>query len=214
MQPARVLTWPAKGVLIFLAPLVVYFALYFWYQRSERARERRHAQRPRDTAERLLELAKVRPDDVVYDLECGDGTLVLAAARKYGVQSVCVDTYSRRIAEVQSRAKGDGTERLITFKLQDWRTVDVSPATVVALFTPMQWDRSLRGQLTRQLRPGTRIVAWLRNFGAWEPKTVIMFQNRDERRPVPLMLWVADGTFRPQQVWEAPATSIPEFKWP
>jgi trans-aconitate methyltransferase len=188
--------------------------LYFLYQRSEQSRERRHARRPQDIAERLLELAKVRSDDVVYDLECGEGTVVLTVARKYGARSLCVDTYSRRIVEVQSRAKVDGTERLIAFKLQDWRTLDVSPATVVVLFSPMQWDRSLRGQLTRQLRPGARIVAWLRNFGAWEPTTVVMLGSAEEPRPVPLMLWVADGKVRPQVFWESPAASIPEFKWP
>jgi predicted RNA methylase len=86
---------------------------------TERPRERRHARRPPDVADKLLELARVTAADVVYDLECGDGTLSVIAARKYGARSICVDVVSRRIAEAQARARSDHVEHLVTVTQQD-----------------------------------------------------------------------------------------------
>lgn len=101
------------------------------------------------------------PEDLIYDLECGDGTLVIAAAQQQGTRSVCLDTFPRRIREAEARADDAGVRPLIQFNAKDWRDSDLSPATVVVLFSPVQWHYSLRGQLTRQLRPGTRIVSYL-----------------------------------------------------
>jgi mycolic acid cyclopropane synthetase len=197
-----------------LAPAAVYVALYAAFQQGEVKREIRHAERPSDITERLLQLANVHRDDVVFDLECGDGTLALAAAREYRANLVCVDGYPRRTAEVQKRVTSAHLDDRITVKLADWRTLDLSSANVVVLFSPVQWDRSLRGHLTKQLRPGARIVAWLRNLGSWAPTRVMMFQGSRDRHPIPVMLWIADGKYRPQEFAEAPAPLIPAFQFP
>jgi predicted RNA methylase len=86
---------------------------------------------PQDVVERMLELAHVTKDDVVYDLGCGDGRIPITAATKYGAHGVGVDIDPQRIAESQANAKAAGVESLVRFKLQDAMTVDVSPATVV-----------------------------------------------------------------------------------
>ena len=165
---------------------------------TERPRERRHARRPQDIADRLLQLAKVSAADVVYDLECGDGTLSVTAARTYGARTVCLDVYPRRIEAARALARSAHVEHLITFTLQDWETVDVSPASVIVMFKTGLWRYSAREQLTRQARPGTRIVSYARDMGSWAPTTIV--RSRDDSAL--LMLWVADGTVRPSPGFE------------
>jgi hypothetical protein len=172
------------------------------YQISERFREHRHASRPRSVAERLLQLANVNATDVVYDLECGDGTLSVTAAYEFGARAVCVDEIPRRIAEARGRAREAHVEHLVTFRLQDWQAVDISPASVIVLFKTGPWHFSLRGHLTAQARPGARIVSFRHDMGVWQPAKIIDYEaetGRHER----LMLWIADGTFRPAQGLEA-----------
>ena len=193
-----------RALFFVLAPFAIYIAFYYAYERSEETRERRHAHRPVDIAERLLTLAKVGPDDTLVDLECGDGTLSVLAARKYRARSICIDTFPRRILDIRDRVRAEGLESLITVKQEGWKTADLSPATVVALFATTPWDRSIRGKLTKELRPGVRIVAWFRSLGAWEPAHAEMFQSTDEREPTSLMLWIADGKYRPTRFGEAP----------
>jgi SAM-dependent methyltransferase len=205
----------AKSLFFFaVVSLAILGLFYLWYRDSEHNPEIRHAKRPSDIAEQMLKLATVRRGDVIYDLECGDGTLAFAAAREYGAQTVCIDTHPRRISEVQTRVKDEHLENLITVRRQDWRALDLSPATVVVLFSPMQWDRSLRGHLTQQARRGTRIVAWLRNLGSWDPAKVVMFRGTQDRNQVPIMLWIADEKYRPQEFAEVPSPLIPAFRWP
>jgi hypothetical protein len=165
----------------------------------DRIAELRHASRPGDIANQLLDLANVRADDLIYDLECGEGTLVITAARRYGTPSVCIDVRSTRIHVAQATAKAEHVENLILFKQQSWSEIDLSPATVVVMFKTGLWHYSLRGQITKQARPGTRIVSYRRDMGEWEPDKVVTF----ERTQTPMMLWVADGKYRPKDHFEA-----------
>lgn len=73
-----------------------------------------------DIAVRLLDVANVQADDVIYDLECGDGTLVVIAARRYGSRSVCMDMRSTRLRVADATAKAKHVENLIAFKQQSW----------------------------------------------------------------------------------------------
>ena len=74
---------------------------------------------PPDVVDRMLALAKVGPRDVVYDLGCGDGRIVIAAAQKYGARGVGIDIDPARIAEAEENARRAGVQRLVTFKLKD-----------------------------------------------------------------------------------------------
>jgi len=151
---------------------------------------------PHDVVERMLELAQVTRKDLVIDLGCGDGRIPIAAAKKYGARGLGVDIDPQRIEEAQAAAKRHGVQHLVIFKLQDAMTVDVSQATVVTLYLLTSSNVALRPLLTRQLKPGARIVSHAFRMGDWEPEKVEEFVDvRGESRI--LYLWRADGTVRP-----------------
>jgi ribosomal protein L11 methylase PrmA len=151
---------------------------------------------PPDVVDRMLALAKVGRRDVVYDLGCGDGRIVIAAAQKYGARGVGVDIEPARIAEAEENARRAGVQRLVTFKLQDALKTDVSDATVVTLYMLSAINVQLRPILTRQLRRGTRIVSHSFAMGDWEPNVVDTFRSADGLNRT-LYLWNVDGKVRP-----------------
>lgn len=130
-----------------------------------------------EVVDRMLTLAKVGPRDVVYDLGCGDGRIVIAAARKYGARGVGVDIDPRRINEAMANARKAGVEKLVTFKLQDALKTNVSDATVVTLYLLTFGNLQLRPILQKQLKPGARIVAHNYGMGNWEPDEIDTFKD-------------------------------------
>jgi SAM-dependent methyltransferase len=150
---------------------------------------------PQDVVERMLELAGVTKNDVVYDLGCGDGRIVITAAKKYGARGVGVDIDPERIAESKANAEKAGVTKLVEFRQQDAMTVDVSPATVVTLYLLTGSNLKLRPILTTQLKPGARIVSHAFSMGDWTPDKDEEFvdANGISRR---LMVWKADGEVR------------------
>ncbi len=151
---------------------------------------------PQDVVDRMLALAEVGPNDTVYDLGCGDGRIVVTAAKKYGARGIGFDIDPERIKESEANARAAGVEKLATFKLQDAMTVDTSPATVVTLYLLSSSNLKLRPQLTKQLKPGSRIVSHAFTMGDWPPaKTDEFIDERGISRT--LYLWKADGMARP-----------------
>jgi SAM-dependent methyltransferase len=151
---------------------------------------------PSDVVDRMLVLAQVTKDDVVYDLGCGDGRIPIAAAKKYGARGVGVDIDPARIAESRANAKAAGVEHLVEFRLEDAMTVDVSPATVVTLYLLSGSNAKLRPILTRQLRPGARIVSHMFSMGMdWPADKVDRFTS-ERGDQVTLYLWRTDGKIR------------------
>ena len=134
---------------------------------------------PTDVVDRMLALADLGPADVVYDLGCGDGRIVIAAARQHGTRGVGVDIDPQRIDEARRNAKTAGVEHLVTFRVEDALTTDVSTATVVTLYLVASLNARLRPRLMSQLRPGTRIVSHNFPIGDWEPDTVQTFTSAD-----------------------------------
>jgi tRNA G37 N-methylase Trm5 len=151
---------------------------------------------PQDVVERMLELAEVKQGDVVYDLGCGDGRLVITAAKKYGATGVGVDIDPERIAESKANAKKEGVEGRVEFRLQDALTVDVSPASVVTLYLLSSSNMKLRPILTRQLKAGARIVSHQFSMGDWQPEKVDTFTDSNGSTRT-LYLWRVDGKVRP-----------------
>jgi 23S rRNA G2445 N2-methylase RlmL len=94
---------------------------------SEWRRERRHAHRPQEIVIPVLQLADLTSTDMLYDLECGDGAVVVAAAKQYGARGWCFDIYPQRLTEARERARREGVESLITFRRANWEEVDVTP---------------------------------------------------------------------------------------
>ena len=152
---------------------------------------------PEDVVDRMLVLAVTTRDDVVYDLGCGDGRIPIAAAKTFGARGVGIDIDPRRIEESRANAKAAGVEHLVEFRLGDALAADVSPATVVTLYMLGSGNAALRPILTRQLRPGARIVSHAFSMGpTWPADKVDHFLSArgDE---VTLYLWKADGKIRP-----------------
>lgn len=151
---------------------------------------------PNDVVDRMLRLARVTANDVVYDLGCGDGRIVIAAARDYGARGVGVDIDPQRIAEANANAEQAGVAHLVRFIQQDAMQVDVSDATVVTLYLLSSSNARLRPILTRQLPTGARIVSHAFSMGDWDPNVVDRFEDaRGSTRT--LYLWRHDGTVRP-----------------
>lgn len=128
-----------------------------------------------ELAERMLALAEIGATDVVYDLGCGDGQIVITAAKRYGARGVGVDIDPERIAEAKANARREGVDHLVTFVEQDAKKVDVTQATVVMLYLTPPANLKLRQILQERLRPGSRIVSRRYDMADWRPdKTEIM----------------------------------------
>ena len=150
---------------------------------------------PYDVVQRMLTLAEVTRDDVVYDIGCGDGRIVITAAQRFGARGVGIDIDPQRIAEANANAERAGVQHLVKFIQQDAMTVDVSEATVVTLYLLSSSNLKLRPLLTSQLAPGSRIVSHAFSMGDWEPD--VLDQYEDERGNTrSLYLWRHDGTVR------------------
>jgi SAM-dependent methyltransferase len=140
----------------------------------------------------MLEAARVGPGDVVYDLGCGDGRIVVAAASRRGARGVGVDLDPERIREARANAARAGVADRVTFLEQDLFATDVRPATVVALFLSPDVNLRLRPKLLRELRPGTRVVSHQFDMGDWRPERTIDVTALSPARRV--FLWrVPDG---------------------
>ncbi|MGH6690057.1 MAG: SAM-dependent methyltransferase [Gammaproteobacteria bacterium] len=118
----------------------------------------------------MLEAAKVGPGDVVYDLGCGDGRIVIAAASRYGAQGVGVDLDPDRIGEARENAARAGVTDRVTFLQQDLFFTNVSAATVVAIYLSPDVNLRLRPKLLRELSPGSRVVSHQFDMGDWRPE--------------------------------------------
>jgi SAM-dependent methyltransferase len=125
-----------------------------------------------DVVARMLAIAQVDSTDIVYDLGCGDGRVVIAAARDRGARGVCVDINPALIASSRRNADTAGIRERIEFRHADLFEVDLSTATVVALYLSPALNQRLRPKLYREVRPGTRIVSHNFDMGDWRPDSV------------------------------------------
>jgi SAM-dependent methyltransferase len=124
-----------------------------------------------DTAvQEMLKLAGVTKNDVVYDLGCGDGRIVIQAAKTYGAKGVGIDINPERIAEAKANAKREGVEHLVRFEENDLFKADIKDATVVTLFLLSSVNLKLRPRLQAELKPGTRLVSNTFDMGDWKPE--------------------------------------------
>src|SRR5438034_11216899 len=112
-----------------------------------------------EAVQAMLKLADVKKTDVVYDLGCGDGRIVIAAAKTYGARGVGIDINPTRIQEANENAKKAGVENLVRFEENDLFKADFKEATVVTLFLLPTINLKLRPRLTSELKPGTRVVS-------------------------------------------------------
>ena len=122
---------------------------------------------PMNVVDAMLRMAQVTPNDIVYDLGCGDGRIVIMAAQKYGAHGVGIDLDPRRIADATENAKVARVTDKVKFYVQDVFTADFSDATVVTLYLLPSVNEKLMPKI-KALRPGTRVVTHAFTFGdAW-----------------------------------------------
>jgi SAM-dependent methyltransferase len=134
---------------------------------------------PPEVVDKMLEMAQVGPKDLLYDLGCGDGRIVIAAAKQHGARGVGIDIDPERIAEARANAKKEGVTKRAQFRVGDLFKSDFSSATVVTLYLLPVINERLRPQLWRQLKVGTRVVSHEFSMGSqWPPERSELVGNR------------------------------------
>jgi ubiquinone/menaquinone biosynthesis C-methylase UbiE len=134
---------------------------------------------PQPVVDKMLEMAKVRAGDVLYDLGCGDGRIVVTAASKHGARGVGIDIDPTRIREAQENAQRARVTERVAFKVSNIFEADFSEATVVTLYLLPDINRRLRPQLWRQLKVGTRVVSHAFDMGdEWPPERTEQVDHR------------------------------------
>lgn len=134
---------------------------------------------PEQVVEAMLKVARVGPNDVVYDLGCGDGRIVIAAAQKHGARGVGIDIDPERIQEATANAARAGVNDKVKFMQADLFTSDISEATVVTLYLLPSLNEKLMPKLMKELKPGTRVVSHA--FGmpdSWPPEQKLDVDGR------------------------------------
>ena len=113
---------------------------------------------PHDVVAKMLDMVQLKKEDVVYDLGCGDGRIIVAAAKKYGCRGVGFDLNPVRVEEARRNAQKNGVEDLVRIERKDIFTVDLSKASVITLYLLPEMNLRLVPQLNK-MKPGSRIVA-------------------------------------------------------
>lgn len=134
---------------------------------------------PEPVVREMLRLAKVGPQDVVYDLGSGDGRIVIMAAKEFGARGVGVDIDPERIAEARINARKAGVADKVRFVQGNLFEVDLRPATAVTLYLLPSVNLELKPKLLAELKPGTPVVSHAWDMGTdWEPAAERMVSDR------------------------------------
>jgi SAM-dependent methyltransferase len=132
----------------------------------------------------MLKLADVNAKDVVYDLGCGDGRLVIISAKQFGARGVGIDIDPERIKESTANAQKAGVSGRVKFLNQDLFEAKIRDATVVTLYLWPSVNMKLRPKLLEELRPGTRVVSNMHDMGDWQPDKAIKADGHN------IYLWI------------------------
>ena len=127
---------------------------------------------PPSAVERMVEMAEIRPGDLVYDLGCGDGRIVIAAAKQQKIKAVGVDIDPERVAESRENVRTAGLESSVEIRQADVFDLDLSEADVVFLYLTPRLNARLMPQL-RKLKPGARIISYEFDMGNAKPVEVV-----------------------------------------
>jgi cyclopropane fatty-acyl-phospholipid synthase-like methyltransferase len=161
-------TWAALGGAV----LVIAAIAAFVAERELRQPDVGYVPTEPDIVDAMLDLARLTPSDVLYDLGCGDGRIVVAAAKR-GAYAVGIDIDPQRIAEANANANAAGVSDRVQFLQEDLFSADISRATVVAVYLLPSLNLQLRPRLFKELRPGTRVVSHSFDMGDWQPEQTL-----------------------------------------
>ena len=125
---------------------------------------------PAPVVDEMLRIARVGADDVVYDLGCGDGRIVIAAARDFGARGVGIDLDPRRIEDARAAAESAGVSDRVRFNVQDLFKTDFSEASVVTVYLFPELNARLMPKFLAELKPGARVISHQFLIGDWPPE--------------------------------------------
>jgi SAM-dependent methyltransferase len=174
---------PTKKTFLFLWLIILSSILACAQEKKLREPDVEYEPSPQNVVERMLKLANVHKGDVVYDLGCGDGRIVITSAKQFRATGVGIDIDPLRIKESLQNARKAGVMNRVTFRLEDLFTADIQDATVVTLFLSDSVNSKLRPKLLRELKPGTRVVSYYWDMDDWKP------DKRIEVDGDPIYLW-------------------------
>jgi cyclopropane fatty-acyl-phospholipid synthase-like methyltransferase len=143
---------------------------------------------PPEVVDKMLELAQVKKDDLLYDLGCGDGRIVISAAKKYGCKSVGYDIDPNRVIESQKNVVENKVDSLVKIEQADVFTLDLSNANVVTLYLLPSLNVKLIPQLEK-LKPGSRIVSHDFDMEGVKPDKVVKVYSDVDNRQHTVYLW-------------------------
>ena len=144
---------------------------------------------PRDVVDKMLELAEVRKNDLLYDLGCGDGRIVVTAASRYGCRAEGFDIDPRRVKESLQNVKKNNVGNLVTIEQKDIFTLDLSRVDVITLFLLPSLNARLVPQLEK-LKPGSRIVSHSFAMGQIKPDKVVTMYSKEDQSEHTIYLWL------------------------
>jgi len=124
---------------------------------------------PQPVVDAMLRMAEVSRSDMVYDLGCGDGRIVISAARDFGARGVGIDIDPRRIDEANAAARSAGVSGRVRFAVQDLFQAGFSEASVLALYLFPELNAKLLPKIRAEMRPGSRVVSYQFGIGDWVP---------------------------------------------
>lgn len=160
---------------------------------------------PPPVVDAMLDMAKIRPDDYVMDLGCGDGRLIIAAVRRYGAQGMGVDLDAALVQEAQRQAVLAGVEQRARFEVANLYQTDISRASVLTLYLFPSVNLDLRPRILRETRPGTRLVSHEFDFGNWPPdeqRTVSVPNKRYGPPRSTVLLWIVPANASGRWTWQ------------
>ena len=149
---------------------------------------------PLEVVDKMLDLAKVTKNDVVYDLGCGDGRIVVAAAKKHGARAVGVEIDPKLVKQARAKVKGAEVGDRVTIREEDLFKTDITAATVVTLYLNDKANLALMPILKKSLKTGSRIVSQTWDMGDWKPHKTLTVNGIDEKEGTKhkyeLYLWI------------------------
>ena len=144
-----------------------------------------------EIVEAILEFAQINSEDVIYDLGCGDGRILITAAKKYGTRGVGIDIDPKLVEQAKQKAIKNRVDKQLEIYLQNLFISNFADADVIFIYLLPHLKLRLRHQLWKQLKPGTRIISRDFDMGDWKPlqQLTLTVEEEEEKEEVTLYYW-------------------------